>query len=382
MTEPRVDVLLAVAYDPDVRVRRITQALATHGYDVRILAWDRDGTRPARERDGVVAIERVRVLSKWGRGPVQAFHLARVALSYLRRVRRRRPAMLHAVDLPMLAVAIAIAPLAGRPRIVYEAFEVYSVMVSHRMPRPLLWLIQGLERWLPRRAELVITPGQSREQHFARLGIRSTLVPNWIDPPARRTGRPQARAAFGLGPEQVAIVYAGSLHATRDIDALLGHAERRPDHVVLIAGRGDDEERLRATAASLPNVRMLGWLPDPEPLLAAADMSYYSLRPEHPYAVLAAPNTLYQAIAHGVPLIYRPQGELEWVGSRHHIGEAFDDAPGLDAAIDRLADPAVNAEIREALTRLQATYRWEFAERTLLAAYPGLETGHEAAESA
>jgi glycosyltransferase involved in cell wall biosynthesis len=323
-----------------------------------------------RERDGAVTVERVRVQSQWGRGPVQAFMLARVAFRYLRRVRRRRPDILHAVDLPMLAVAIAIAPLAGRPRIVYEAFEVYSVMVSHRMPRPVLWVIERLEQWLPRHAELVITPGQIRQDYFARLGIDSTRVPNWIDPPGEATSRADARAAFGLDGDSTVIVYAGALHGSRDIDVLLGHAERFPDHAVLIAGRGDDEARLRARAASLPNVRMLGWLADPEPLLAAADMTYYSLRPDHPYAALAAPNTLYQAIAHAVPLVHRPQGELAWVGARHRVGMAFDDDAGLDAAIDRLADPVLNARVRDELRRLQATYRWELAEQALLDAYP------------
>lgn len=366
----RVDLLLAVGYDPDPRVRRLTQALAAKGYEIRVLAWDRDGSRAAHEHDGPVAIERVHVKSGWSRGLIQIFFLASVAFRYLRRVRRRRPDVLHAVDLPMLTIALLIAPFAGRPRIVYEAFEVYGVMVSRRLPSPAVRLIRYLERRLPLRADLVLTPGEARQQLFAERGIPSVCIPNWIDPPDDPTPRAQARADFSIPADRFVILYTGSVHASRDLDGLLRHAARRPEDLVLIAGQGDDEARLRREASKLANVRILGWLPNPEPLLAAVDAVYYSLRPDHPYASLAAPNNLYQSIAHGVPLVYRPQGELALVGGRHLIGITFDDDESLDAAFDELRDPARNAEIRDSLRGLQERYRWSSAAETLLRVYP------------
>jgi glycosyltransferase involved in cell wall biosynthesis len=367
---PRVDVLLGVGYDPDPRVRRETQALADAGFEIRVLAWDRDGTRHVAEHDQKVLIERVHVKSGWSRGLVQVFFLTSVALRFLRRVRRRRPEVLHAVDLPMLAIALAIAPFAGRPTIVYEAFEVYGVMVSHRLPAPVVRLIRFLERTLPQRASLVITPGEIRQQYFAARGIESVCVPNWIERPSGTVAREEARASLGVEPERFTILYAGSLHATRDVDALLRHAARRAADLVLVAGQGDDEQRLRTEAASLGNVRFLGWLADPAPVLAAADAVFYSLRADHPYAAMAAPNTLYQAIAYALPLVYRRQGELGIVGDRETIGEVFEDDASLDAALDRLRDPARNAEIRASLVRLQERYRWPLAARRLVDAYP------------
>lgn len=362
--------LLAVGYDPDVRVRRETQALASAGCAVRILAWDRDGTRPRRDVDGPVRVERLAVRSRWGRGWTQLFALPRVFVHYLAAVRRRRPDVLHAVDLPMLVAALLIAPLAGRPRIVYDAFEVYRVMVSHRLPAPILWLSGLLERRLPRRAELVITPGERRRQYFAALGIESICIPNWIDPPAVRPVRAEARLRLGIPADQFCVAYAGALNPARDLDALLRHARRRPDHLVVIAGTGDDEQRLRDAATALPNVRMAGWLADPSDLLAAADAMYYALRPEHPYAALAAPNNLYVAIAHQVPLAYREQGELAEVGAQHEIGVPFSDDIGLDAAFDRLADSEVNARVRAELAALADSYLWATAAERLVRAYP------------
>jgi hypothetical protein len=368
--ETKVDVLLAVGYDPDVRVRRETQALAAAGYSVRILAWDRDGTRDATAKDGPVRIERVRVRSRWGRGWTQLLALPRLLAHYLAAVRQRRPDIIHAVDLPMLVVAVLIAPLAGRPRIVYDAFEVYRVMMAGRLPPALLWVIGVLERRLPRRAVLVITPGETRRRYFRGLGIESVSIPNWVDPPTHSVERGAARARLEIPADVFCVVYAGALNPARDLDALVRHARRRPEHLVVIAGAGPDEVRLRTEAIELPNVRIAGWLADPSDLLAASDALFYALRRNHPYAALAAPNNLYVAIACQVPLAYREQGELAEVGALHEIGVPFDDDATLDAALDQLAEPAVNARIRTSLRAMARDYRWAAAAERLVRAYP------------
>jgi glycosyltransferase involved in cell wall biosynthesis len=376
-----VDLLLGVGYDPDPRVRRETQALARHRFQIRVLAWDRDGTRAPTERDGEVLIRRVHVKSRWSRGMVQGIFLAALAVRYLRLVRQRRPDVLHAVDLPMLTIALLIAPFAGRPRIVYEAFEIYGVMVSHRMPSPAVRFIQFLEQRLPRRADLVITPGEIRQEYFAQRGIDSVCIPNWIETPQDLPPRDGARAELGIEADRFVVLYAGSLHASRDVDGLLRHAARCPEDLILVAGQGDDEERLRNLSSTIPNVRFLGWLPNPAAVLSAADAIYYSLRADHPYGPLAAPNTLYQAIAYALPLVYRRQGELEIVARRHVIGAAFDDDESLDVALDTLRDRARNAEIRAELRSLRGRYAWSVAVERLVAAYPMKGTAASAAST-
>src|SRR6185436_12645039 len=109
----------------------------------------------------------------------------------------------------------------------------------------------------------------------------------------------------------------GALLASRDLETLLRFARRHPADAVLIAGSGDREAWLRDAAADIPNVQVLGWLPDPSSVLLAADAIYYALKTDHPYAPYAAPNNLYVAITHAVPLVYRPQGELAEVGRAH-----------------------------------------------------------------
>ena len=372
--EPRVDVLLAKSYDPDVRVRREVTALASAGYRVRIIAWDRTGQHLTAEDDHGVPIHRVRVRSRLSRGWTQIFFLARVAFRILPLLREGQATVLHVVNLPMLGVAVALAPLLGRPRplIVYDAFEIHALMGADRYPAWLVRLIALAERVLPRFADLVITPGEDRRRYFEALGIRSVAVPNWIDPPPELPDRAAARAELGIRPDQLCLVYAGGIIGSRDLEPLIDHARRCPDDLVLIAGSGDAFEELERSTAGVPNVQLLGWIPDPTNLIVAADGLYYALKPDHPYSRHPAPNNLYQAIALAAPLVYREQGELALVAAAHRIGAPFHDAASLDAAIDSLRDPATNAAIRTELAGVQGRYRWSAAAGRLVDAYEKL----------
>lgn len=365
----RVDILFERAHHPDPRVRKISRALADAGYQVRVLGWDRSGQLPSVEHDEGVEIRRVHVGSRDGRGPRQLLYLTRAVLRYVPLIRADRPAVLHAVDLLMLIAAILIAPVAGRPRIVYDAFEIYSVMERQRYPGWLLRIAALLERVLPRFADVVVVVGEGRQAWFAARGVDSVVVANWIDPPSDPPDRKAARADLGIDADRFTILYAGTLHETRDLESLLRHAVRRPDDLIVFAGRGSDEERLRKAANGMPNVRFLGFVADPIPITVAADALYYALRDDHPYAAMAAPNNLYVAIAYAIPLVHRRQGEIGVIADRDDIGPSFDDDASLDAAFDRLRDPTVQASIRSTLRGLQDSYAWSRARETLLEAY-------------
>ncbi len=369
MVNPRVDVLFGFAYDPDVRVRRVSQALATAGYRVRILAWDREAKLPTHDFDGPVEIKRSHVRSRVGRRWAQLPFLAKAVASHVPSMRRDPPDIIHAVDLPMLLATLLIAPLVGRPRIVYDAFEIYEVMESRKYPGWLLRFIGWLERHLPRFATLVITPGEERRAYFAERGIASVIVGNWIDPPLQLPSRDEARARLGLPGGLPAILYAGGLDPSRDLASLVRHATAHPEHLVLVAGRGEQAAWLQ-DQTDTPNLRYLGWLPDPDVALAAADVLYYALVSGHPYAAHAAPNNLYTAIAYTIPIVFRAGGELTVIASRHFIGLPFTDDSSLAEGIGTLLEPATKRAVREALRSLQATYTWERARASLLAAYP------------
>src|SRR3954447_10743812 len=130
-----VAVLLAISYDPHPRVRKVAATLAERGHRVDILAWDRAGIRKRLSFDGRVTVRHIQVHSRLGRGITQIPYLMVFFAHLLRQMRAVKPQIIHAVDLPMLIAALlARRLLFPNAVVVYEALEVYSVMVSHRFP--------------------------------------------------------------------------------------------------------------------------------------------------------------------------------------------------------------------------------------------------------
>jgi glycosyltransferase involved in cell wall biosynthesis len=149
-------------------------------------------------------------------------------------------------------------------------------------------------------------------------------------------------------------LFVGRLEAIKglqDVIPLFG-ADAPAD--LLIAGRGGYEESLRAQAAGSPRVRFLGQLA-PERLRALYAEALALLAPSRCFEVF--PMILLEAFREGTPVIARRLGPFPEVIEQSGAGLLFEDAPGLQRALDRLAgDPALRERLgragREAYERL------------------------------
>jgi len=377
----RIQMLLDNPCAPDWRVQREAAALVAEGASVRITCWDRDCVAPPRElRDGVV-VERVRTPAQHNRGLRQLVTLVRF---YLRAWRQLRPALMdvvHVHDLPLLPLGVALARRRRVP-LVYDAHEIYHVMESAKHGPTLQRLIARTEGWLVRRAvSVLITVSRQRvEQYWAGVvgSVPTVVVGNWYDPVHIAPGeRSAARSALGVPADSPCVVYAGGLAPERRLDLLVAAAARRSDVCFLVAGRGDPEIEAQLAEGSrrLPNLRYLGWTDAPESLYLAASALYYVLDPSHPYSRFAASNTLYIAIARGLPLITSRVGEpgaiMQTVDQR--LCMASPDLDTLMKAVDRLREPGAAEEIGARMASRQSEFTWEGARLALLSAYAGLQ---------
>jgi colanic acid biosynthesis glycosyl transferase WcaI len=113
---------------------------------------------------------------------------------------------------------------------------------------------------------------------------------------------------YGLGADEVALVYAGTLGRAQDLETLIRACAQLDDlpFTCLIAGAGTEEARLRGLADSLEasRVRFLGRLPESEmpALLAASDINYVALN-GHPLARITMPSKLQGIMAAGRPVL-------------------------------------------------------------------------------
>ncbi len=119
---------------------------------------------------------------------------------------------------------------------------------------------------------------------------RVDVLPNPVEVP-ELAPREELRARHGLdGPT---LVFSGRLVPQKDLDTLLAAAELVPEATLLLAGDGEERERLEGRA------RFLGALPrrDVLELLRAADLAVLSSRWEN------FPHALVEALAVGTPVV-------------------------------------------------------------------------------
>jgi hypothetical protein len=123
---------------------------------------------------------------------------------------------------------------------------------------------------------------------------------------------------------------------------------------VAVAGEGRAQDWIADAASELPNLEFAGETSTPDEFLARARAVYYGLDPEHSYAPKSCPNTLYQAVRVGRPLIHLGGGEIERFNEHFRVGLQID--PGADslaAALDRLPELEPLWEFDAAWKRLE-----------------------------
>jgi glycosyltransferase involved in cell wall biosynthesis len=196
------------------------------------------------------------------------------------------------------------------------------------------------------------------------------VLPNGLDPARFAAARPrdEVRRELDIAPEARVAIAVGELTDRKNtallVDAVPGIARRVPDLVVLVAGTGAEEARLRRRIRERgveDRVRLLGFRDDVPDLLAASDLLVHPARVEgFGYAVA-------EAMAAGLPVVATDASSLPELVEDGVTGALFppEDGAALEAAAVRyLADPAL-ARAHGAAGRERAAR--EFAQERRLA---------------
>lgn len=261
---------------------------------------------------------------------------------------RERPDVLIAtggyVALPVVA-ALRLLRFARRSRARIALLEPNAVAgLANRLLAPLVD-----ELWLAH-------PPNSRElrprEHVVGMPVRAALrAPRW---PAA------ARAALGVPPERSMVLVMGGSQGARSLnEATAGMLEAGgvPDvGFVVLAGTRDRGE-LAARLAGRDDVRVLGYLDDPQPAYAAADL----------VVARAGASTLGELAATAAPALLVPYPfatadhqrhnaeAFASGGAAHVVADAELDAARLRAEVVRALEPATLAAMRTAAANRAAT---------------------------
>jgi glycosyltransferase involved in cell wall biosynthesis len=165
---------------------------------------------------------------------------------------------------------------------------------------------------------------------LANHGRHAQVIPSCYEPPA---------SADSIG-EKSEILWVGRIHPNKRPEMLLELAKRLPQRRFIMVGGagqgvGDYEERIRAAAASLPNVHLTGFLPlaQVEPWFDRARVLVNTSRFE------GMPNTFLQAWARDIPTV----GTVDVGSPVHHVAM---DLETLASEVERLAEEATGGRYK------------------------------------
>ncbi len=190
---------------------------------------------------------------------------------------------------------------------------------------------------------IVTTKGLAKFYYdHGRPAEQISVIPNFA-PDIQAT--PISRAQFDT-PEKAPLLLAlGRLHKNKGFDILLKAMLDLPDHYLWLGGAGPLDQDLKVMAYTLgiaERVRFLGWVDDPGPLYAAADVFICSSRHE-PFG-----NIIVEAWLHSTPIIAAasegPTSLIE--DGKTGVMVPNEDAAALSTAIRKLrGDPALMGQL-------------------------------------
>ena len=198
--------------------------------------------------------------------------------------------------------------------IIFTNHTRYDLYAQSRLPfMPVEVSNSLLQAYMPDfcdEVDLVISPSRGMERILRQYGVKSHIevVPNGTDLEPFLKAQPLSRADFGLGEDDIVLVYVGRIAPEKNLEFLLrsfaGVARTIPNVYLLIVGGGqkEHEEGLKSLPAELQmadRIRFTGMIPYsslPSHLAMCDVVVTSSVTEVHPFSVI-------EGMASGLPTV-------------------------------------------------------------------------------
>lgn len=376
--------LLSNAFTHDSRVYAEAQSLLKAGYDVTVVALDRERAHPVTGVLNGISIERVRPLAPiTGNRRVPPVALAWEGLNLLLSQwqmyrhalnlhRSKDFSVIHCHDLDTLPAGVALKRRTRLP-LIYDAHEIYGYMLARQLPYWIASRFLWLEKRLVRYVDHVISVDEAQKRYLAGITDKPiTLVMN-CKPLQLEHYRPPENETF-------TVLYIGVLHKGRSIPLLIDAVEEMNGVHCIIGGSGPPEQvrRIAVACAAARDAQFVGRVPmqDVLPMTFKADVVFLMLDPNDLNNRDSLANKQFEAMVCGRPIICTKGTYSGDLTEQEEVGLTIDHSKeALREAIAMLRD---DPELRERLGRnaLHAAltkYSWEKEEQALVELYRSLE---------
>lgn len=370
----KVTMLLSNPYRPDPRVKKEAKSLVEAGYQVSLVCWDRKLEYPAHELIDGIEVFRIRVPSKYSLGSRQLIHLPRFWQGALKLLNCIKPKVVHCHDLDTMPAGYWYRQFHPTVKWIYDAHECYPAQIGPQVATWIAGTLDRLDQFMTQRVDCVITVSDSLAGYFKNMGGEASVVGNYHMINQCTGSLELTREEIGFSIEDFIIAYIGGFTPARAIIPLVQAASLYPTCKIFVAGDGIQRPSIEKEVQRHTNVSYLGWVP--QSLVMAytkiADVIYYGLYNNNKNSHYSSPNTLFNAMHAGKPIITTNIGDIASIVKKVNCGMVIETPSPEHIAekIWQLADPGTRSKLgRNGMLAVVERYNWGEAEKILLDLY-------------
>lgn len=389
LEKKRVVMLLAKdSVKSDARVISEAKSLIDNGHMVTIVAWDRDGHSKRKEEFDRIKIERIGIRVKYSNSKKLLIFLLLFNISAFFKLLKMNFDVVHCHDFDTL-IAGLIAGKVKTKKVVYDAHEIYALMIQQHVTKIFVKLLSALEFLLIKRVDALITVSELFAEYFENAMKRNKIsvvmnCKNNRDFILAKSEIENFKKRLEVDNYFV-ILYNGWLIPNNGLEelfnALHGLKKNRIENIVaVICGDGyaeQDFQRIVKEKGIEKYVKFAGKVPSKcIPLfINASNVICLIYNPTDKYNFIRTPLRLFEAIAASKPVIASSFGELGRMIKKENCGVLIENknSSELEYLLLNLSrNKQLYEELVENSKKSYLSYNWAIMEERLISVYKRL----------
>ncbi|WP_456367068.1 glycosyltransferase family 4 protein [Thermococcus sp.] len=359
-------------FKPDPRVYKEAKSLVNAGYEVYVIAWDREGKYP--EEEVVDGIKVIRLGPRAAYGVAMVLKLPLFYLNAFRLVLKLKPEVVHTHDFDTAVLGFIFKLLTGT-KWIYDVHDLYETFIP---PGAIRKSVFSLDKVFILSADSVIVVNRGFVSLFRKWGRPGDIhvVMNSIEDIGQKFEKHRRFTVF----------YGGVLSKGRFILEMI-RISRELGVPLRIAGFGTLEDRVRKTCKH--PCEFLGYLPRDKALkeMGMAHATFILYDPSSENNRLATPNKLFEAMALETALLVVDGSTAAEIVREGRCGLPceYDEKNVRENLLKLMESPKDVRKMGRSGRRLfLKKYRWERFEDVLVRLYGGkaYENSHDSRRSA
>lgn len=351
--------LLDNAFNPDLRVQKEINTLIQLGFNIDLYCWDQEGNLSENESYEKFKIHRIKVIAEKQQGIRKIIDLVKFILIAARIINKRKNFdFIYAHDFLMLPLGVYLK-LKNKKSLIYDAHEIYHLMEWEKYPSVIRSLIFFTEKILLKFVNELIVVNKKRKEFYDSYfpNKKIHIIGNWYDPYIGE--KESLKREFSIPEDGILLSYFGVINFDeRPINLIIESIKEKKNVYFFIAGVGKHENEIKEIAEKNKNIIYLGWQKNIRKYLADIDFIIYYLNDKRKYFEFTAPNTLYMALSHSIPLITNVPGESEELISRDNIGYFIKNVDELKNKINYNLESEEYLAKKESILKIQKKFEW------------------------